>query len=105
MITPQTLLVIHSFVFPVLGSGSVLLIERYVHARREYRRAFTRSVSLGISAKKHPDKEVLLALFIASEAELQYACGLKGKDFEEAKKEVDRQIEIEMDPDAWNYMV
>lgn len=58
----------------------------------EYNRAFARSVSLGINSKKHPEKVTLEALFIASEAELEYACGLIGKNFALALREVDLEI-------------
>ena len=98
-------LIMSSVVIPIVISYGVLWIDQRWHGKNEYSRAFARSVSLGVNCKKHPDKITLEALFVASEAELQYACGLINKDFKEALNDVDYRIKLELDPNFWNYNV
>lgn len=83
---------IQNIVLPLVIAWGILLFDQRWHGQVEYKRAFNRSISLGINSKLHPEKVTLEALFIASEAELEYACDLVNKDFEETVREVQQEI-------------
>lgn len=110
---PWVAFAIQNVLLPLGISYGVLVVDQLWHGKVEFNRAFARSVSLGVDSKKHPDKVTLEALFIASEAELEYACGLVNKDFNKVKVDVAWEIDVQLhkeglgpDPDtSWNYLV
>ena len=95
---PAITFAIQNVILPIIIAYGVLWIDQQWHGKMEYNRAFYRSVSLGVNSKKHPEKFTLEALFIASEAELEYACGLMNKEFKQAVREVEEAIAEQL----WN---
>lgn len=81
MLDPQGIFLIQNIVLPIVIAYGVLVIDQKWHARQEYKRAFSRALSLGVDSKRHSEKVTLEALFMAAEAELEYAAEQLGKDY------------------------
>lgn len=88
--------IIQNILLPLAIAYIVLAVDQAWHGKIEYNRAFARTVSLGVNSKTHPDKVTLEALFIASEAELEYACGLVNASFSEAMSDVQFEIDHQL---------
>lgn len=94
---------IQNVILPLVIAYGVLRVDQYWHGKMEFNRAYARSLSLGIDSKKHPDKVTLEALFIASKAELEYACTLVKRNFVSIMVELNRDIQskFEVLPAYW----
>lgn len=90
MINIQPLFILQNIILPIVIAYGVLIIDQKWHAKQEYQRAFSRALSLGVDSKRHPEKVTLEALFMAAEAELEYAAEQLGKDY---KKVVEPDLE------------
>jgi hypothetical protein len=90
------LLLVQNVILPLLLAYGVLKMDQYWHGKQEFNRAYARAVSLGVDSRKHPEKVTLEALFMASEAELEYATENIGRDVNQIFKELEEEISDEL---------
>ena len=83
---------IQNILLPIIISWGVLVVDQKWHGKQEYNRAFSRALSLGVDSRRHPLKVTLEALFMAAQAELEYASEQIGKDYKKVEADLMHQI-------------